>query len=164
MKFTGEFRVTYCQVKNWKCISRMQERTPVWGSLFGAACPIPEGHNKAERKKPQPFITLQNTVEKYTFMCLYCKIENRLVEIIQKYPVLHAVCYPNYEQLSSTEDTNTNVSSSKTQQAEFCHIRRFQDVPYLACPTHMHHWAWGTPEAGLCGFVVSEPSIFSYIY
>lgn len=37
--------------KNWKCVSRMQERTGVWGSLFGAACPIPEDHNKAEIKK-----------------------------------------------------------------------------------------------------------------
>lgn len=76
---------------------------------------------------------------KYIVMCLYCKIENRHVEIIQKYPVLHAVCYPNYEELSSTEGTDTNVRSSKTQQAEFCHIRRFQAIPGLACPSHVHH-------------------------
>lgn len=72
-------------------------------------------------------------------MCLYCKIENRLVGIIQKYPVFHEICYSNYEQLSSTADTNTNASSSESQQAEFCYIRRFQAVPDLACPTQVHY-------------------------
>lgn len=74
----------------------MEERTAVWGSLFGAACPIPEGLNKAERKTKSTIRYTAKQSRKNTFMCLYCKIKNRLVEIIQKYPVLHAACYPNY--------------------------------------------------------------------
>lgn len=62
----------------------MQERTGVWGSLFDAACPVPEGHNKAERKIKKAICYTAKQSRKYTFMCLYCKIENRLVEIIQK--------------------------------------------------------------------------------
>lgn len=56
--------------KNWKYVSRMQERTAVWGSLFGAACPIPEGHNKVEGEKNQPCVTLQNRVENI-LLCVY---------------------------------------------------------------------------------------------
>lgn len=48
----------------------MQERTAVWGSLFGAACPIPEGHNKVEGEKNQPCVTLQNRVENI-LLCVY---------------------------------------------------------------------------------------------
>lgn len=89
-------------------------------------------------------------------MCLYCKIKNRLVEIIQKYPVLLAVCYPNYEQLSSTEDTNTNVSSSKTQQAEFCHIRDFKPSLALLVPPTCITEHRALQKLGLCS--LSYPS------
>lgn len=73
----------------------------VCGEEFsGAACPIPAGHDKTDRKKEVNHFmcyTVKRST-KHIFTWSYYRIKNSLLEIIQKYPVLNAVRYPNYEQ------------------------------------------------------------------
>lgn len=78
-----------------------------------------------EKKSTILCITLQNGVEN-SFAWLYCRIKNGLLEVIQKYPVLNAMCYPSYEQLSGAEDTITSINSSKTQWAKSVALEEFR--------------------------------------
>lgn len=68
--------------------------------LSGAACPTPAGHDKTDRKKKVNHFMCYTAKRstKHIFTWSYYRIKNSILEIILKYPVLNAVCYPNYEQ------------------------------------------------------------------